>query len=393
VRHPPGLRHPLLAAIRHLLLAAIVVCAICEPAAAVDVKRADVKDFIAHMADTSSFKKRQLRKLLKAAQSQPAIIEAMDRPAEKARQWFEYRPIFVSERRIREGTDFWLAHRQALDRASVRSGVAPEYLAAILGVETYYGRLTGSYRVLDALATLAFDYPARAKFFRDELEQYLLLTRDAGLNPLSVKGSYAGAMGAPQFMPSNYRRYAVDADADGHIDLWTNWPDVCASVGNYLKEHGWNAGEPVLSEASVAPEKAADLDGRKLALSETVASLRTKGVSFDSSLPDEAPTLLIAADDTDGVHWRVGYNNFYVITRYNHSPLYAMAVYELAAAVKQRILLNDAGVAAPGGASQGAAVPGGASQGVPAPGSAAPGSAAPGSASQGGAAAQPVLQQ
>jgi membrane-bound lytic murein transglycosylase B len=375
VRHPPGLRH--------LLLAAIVVCTVCEPAAAIDVKRADVKDFIAHMADTSSFKKRQLRKLLKAAQSQPAIIEAMDRPAEKAKAWFEYRPIFINERRIREGTDFWLAHRQALDQASVRSGVAPEYLAAILGVETYYGRLTGSYRVLDALATLAFDYPARAKFFRDELEQYLLLTRDAGLDPLRVKGSYAGAMGAPQFMPSNYRRYAVDADADGHIDLWTNWPDVCASVGNYLKEHGWNAGEPVLSEASVVPEKPPDLDGRKLALSETVGSLRTKGVSFDSSLPEEAPALLIAADDTDGVHWRVGYNNFYVITRYNHSALYAMAVYELAAAVKQRILLNDAGVPA-----QGAAAPGSAAQSV-----AASGGASQAVAVRGGAAAQPVLQQ
>jgi membrane-bound lytic murein transglycosylase B len=334
VRSPFGLKY--------LFLAAIVLCANSEPAAAIDVKRPDVKEFIAHMAGTSSFKKRQLRKLLKAAQSQPSIIEAMDRPAEKAKAWFEYRPIFVSERRIREGTDFWIAHRQALDRASVRSGVAPEYLAAILGVETYYGRLTGSYRVLDALATLAFDYPAREKFFRDELEQFLLLTRDAGLDPLSVKGSYAGAMGAPQFMPSNYRRYAVDADADGHIDLWTNWPDVCASVGNYLKEHGWNAGEPVLSEATVDPDKASDMDGRKLALSETVGSLHTKGVSFDSSLPEDAPALLIAADDPDGVHWRVGYNNFYVITRYNHSSLYAMAVYELAAAVKQRILLNDA---------------------------------------------------
>lgn len=337
-----------LSGLKYLLLAAMVLRATCEPAVAIDVKRPEVKAFIAHMAGTSSFKKRQLRKLLKAAQTQPAIIEAMDRPAEKAKAWFEYRPIFVSERRIREGTDFWIAHRQALDRASVRSGVAPEYLAAILGVETYYGRLTGSYRVLDALVTLAFDYPAREKFFRDELEQFLLLTRDTGLDPLSVKGSYAGAMGAPQFMPSNYRRYAVDADADGHIDLWANWPDVCASVGNYLKEHGWNAGEPVLSEATVAPDKTPDLDGRKLALSETVGSLRTKGVSFDGSQPADAPALLIAADDSDGVHWRVGYNNFYVITRYNHSALYAMAVYELAAAVKQRILLNDAqGAAAP----------------------------------------------
>ncbi len=217
----------------------------------------------------------------------------------------------------------------------------PEYLAAILGVETYYGRLTGSYRVLDALATLAFDYPARAKFFREELEQFILLTRDLKLDPLAIKGSYAGAMGAPQFMPSNYRRYAVDANADGRIDLWTNWSDVCASVGNYLKEHGWNPGEPVLSEASVEPDKAADLDGRSLSLAETVATLQAKGVSFDSPLPPDAPAMLIAADEPDGVRWRVGYNNFYVITRYNHSALYAMAVYELAAAVKQRILMND----------------------------------------------------
>jgi membrane-bound lytic murein transglycosylase B len=326
---------------RLILGSALIAGAACRPADAIDVKRPEVKDFIAHMADTTSFKKRELRTLLTAAQSQPAILEAMERPAEKAKPWFEYKPIFITERRIREGAEFWTLHRQALDQASVRSGVAPEYLAAILGVETYYGRLTGTYRVLDALATLAFDYPARAKFFRDELEQFLLLTRDTGLDPLSVKGSYAGAMGAPQFMPSNYRRYAVDADADGHIDLWSNWPDVCASVGNYLKEHGWNAGEPVLSEATVDPDKAADLDGRKLALSETVGSLRDKGVNVDSPLGADAPALLIAVDDADGVHWRVGYNNFFVITRYNHSALYAMAVYELAAAVKQRVLLND----------------------------------------------------
>jgi membrane-bound lytic murein transglycosylase B len=313
-----------------------------QPAAAIDTRRSDVKDFIAHMVDVYSFKKRPLRKLLNSAQIQPAIIDAMNKPAEKAKLWYEYRSIFVTERRIREGTEFWIAHRQALDQASVRSGVAPEYLAAILGVETFYGRLTGSYRVLDALVTLSFDYPARGKFFRDELEQYLLLTRDAHLDPLAIKGSYAGAMGAPQFMPSNYRRYAVDADADGHIDLWSNWADVCASVGNYLKEHGWNAGEPVLAEAAVTEEKAGDLDGRKLALSETVTSLRAMGVSFDSPLPADAPALLIAADDTDGVHWRVGYNNFFVITRYNHSALYAMAVYELAAAIKQQVLLNDA---------------------------------------------------
>jgi membrane-bound lytic murein transglycosylase B len=351
------------------------ICVVSSPALAIDVHRDDVKSFINEISEKDSIGKHRLRKLLSAAKSQPAIIEAMDRPAEKAKPWFEYRPIFVTERRIREGTEFWIAHRQELDQASVNSGVAPEYLAAIVGVETYYGRMTGSYRVLDALTTLAFDYPARAKFFRDELEQFILLTRDAGLDPLTVKGSYAGAMGAPQFMPSNYRRYAVDADANGHIDLWNSWADVCASVGNYLKEHGWNAGEPVLSEAAVNADRTADLDGRKLVLADTVESLKAKGVNFDSSLPPEAPAILIAADESDGVHWRVGYNNFYVITRYNHSALYAMAVYELAAAVKQRVLLHDS--AAAGTATPGATTPGTAARGVTTPNAATPSAAAP----------------
>jgi membrane-bound lytic murein transglycosylase B len=339
--------------------ALVILGAGVRPAEAIDTHRADVKSFIDEVSTKDSISKRQLRKLLKGAKSQPAIIEAMNRPAEKAKPWFEYRPIFLTEKRIQEGADFWIAHRQELDRASVKSGVAPEYLAAIVGVETFYGRLTGSYRVLDALATLAFDYPARAKFFRDELEQFILLSRERGLDPKVVKGSYAGAMGAPQFMPSNYRRYAVDANADGRIDLWNNWADVCASVGNYLKEHGWNAGEPVLSDAAVEEDKTAELDGRKLALSDTVESLKAKGVNFDSSLPPEAPALLIAADESDGVHWRVGYNNFYVITRYNHSAMYAMAVYELASAMKQRILLHDAAAlkAAPGLALPAVAAP------------------------------------
>jgi membrane-bound lytic murein transglycosylase B len=345
-----------------LLMMALIGSTAASTASALDTRRPEVKSFIAEMAQQYSFKKRALRKLLAGAQSQPAILDAMDRPAEKAKLWYEYRPIFVSERRIREGTEFWIAHRQDLDRASINSGVAPEYLAAILGVETYYGRLTGNYRVLDALATLAFDYPPRAKFFRDELEQYLLLTRDFKMDPIALKGSYAGAMGAPQFMPSNYRKFAVDANADGRIDLWNNWSDVCSSVGNYLREHGWNAGEPVLAEANVDPDKAAELDGRKLALDETVASLKAKGVSFETSMPPETPVMLIAVDEPDGAHWRVGYNNFYVITRYNHSALYAMAVYDLGNAVKQQVLASDAArdgapPAAPASAAPASATP------------------------------------
>jgi membrane-bound lytic murein transglycosylase B len=313
-----------------------LICMAGAQAAALDVERPEVRQFIARVAQQDSFSTRRLRKLLKAAQSQESIIEAMDRPAEKAKLWYEYRPIFVNEKRIQEGAEFWALHRAELERASAQTGVPAEYIVSILGVETYYGRLTGRYRVLDALATLAFDYPARAQFFQDELEQFLILSREAAINPLTAMGSYAGAMGAPQFMPSNYRRYAVDADHDGHIDLWTSWPDIFVSVGNYLREHGWNAGEPVLAEASIEPDDPETLDGRKLDLSETVASLHAQGIRFDSALPTDAPVMLIAADEPDGIHWRVGYQNFYTITRYNHSALYAMAVYELAAAVKLR---------------------------------------------------------
>ena len=355
----PPLQLPRFRMLRLRLLSALLAATWlgAPTASAVDIHRADVKGFIEDISVKDSLDEHRLKRLLAAANSQPSIISAMSRPAEKAKPWYEYRPIFMTDQRIREGTDFWLAHRRELDRASVRSGVPPEYIAAIVGVETYYGRLTGSFRVLDALATLAFDYPARAPFFRDELEQFILLSRDMGLDPLVVKGSYAGAMGAPQFMPSNYRRYAVDADADGRIDLWNNWSDVCSSVGNYLKEHGWNAGEPVLSEAAVDADKAVLLDGRKLALTDTVDSLKSKGVSFDSPLSPDAPALLIAADEIDGVHWRVGYTNFFVITRYNHSGLYAMAVYELATALEQRILQNDAAAGAGAAAVAATAAP------------------------------------
>jgi len=305
-------------------------------AAALDTRRADVEQFITRVAVQDGLRKHAVRKLLKAAQSQPAILEAMERPAEKAMPWYEYRPLFLTEKRIQAGADFWFAHRAELDQASLDSGVPAEYLVAILGVETFYGRLTGRYRVLDALATLAFDYPPRAQFFQDELEQFLLLAHESAIDPLTATGSYAGAMGAPQFMPSNYRKFAVDADHDGRVDLWQSWPDIFASIGNYLRGHGWNVGEAVLSEASYGPGEGDNSAGRDLALSETVASLQARGVAFASLAPADAPALLIAADEIDAVHWRVGYQNFYAITRYNRSALYAMAVYELAQAVKRR---------------------------------------------------------
>jgi membrane-bound lytic murein transglycosylase B len=316
------------------LFAAVGV--VSTPARALDTTRPDVQAFMAMIEQQDSFSAPRLQALLQAATSQPAIIQAMDRPAEKAKLWYEYRPIFVNEKRIAEGVAFWTAHRAELQQASLQTGVPPEYLVAIIGVETAFGRLTGRFRVLDALATLAFDYPPRAKFFQAELEQFLLLTREADIDPLTATGSYAGAMGAPQFMPSTYRRYAVDADHDGRVDLWTDWPDVFASIGNYFKEHGWNPGEPVLSEAELAPDSAMTLDGRSLNLNETVGTLKARGIRFYTGLPINARALLIAADEPDGIHWRVGYENFYVITRYNHSALYAMAVFDLASALKAR---------------------------------------------------------
>ncbi len=308
-----------------------------SPATAFDTHRAEVSQFIEHMHEKYGFDKSELRHLLKNANSQPMIIAAMDRPAEKAKPWHEYRSIFLTEKRIAAGREFWIAHVKELNDASLRTGVAPEYIVAILGVETFYGRLMGNFRVLDALATLGFDYPARSKFFLDELEQFLLLTRETLIDPRTALGSYAGAMGAPQFMPSNYRKFSVDAMTDGHIDLWKNWPDVFASVGNYFKEHGWISGQPVLSEASLNLYKPGELDGRQLAFTQTIGDLKALGVTFDTNLPAEAPAMLIAADEADTIRWRVGYQNFYTITRYNHSALYAMAVFELANTIKQRV--------------------------------------------------------
>ena len=199
----------------------------------------------------------------------------------------------------------------------------------------------GRYRVLDALSTLAFDYPARSSYFTSELEQFLLLTHEESLDALSAVGSYAGAMGAPQFMPGSLRRFAVDADGDGKRDLWSDWADILASVANYFRVHGWQPNGVVLTDVDIDQQHANGLDSRPLALNETIASLRAKGVQFKESLPDDAPAMLIAADEPDEVRFRVGLNNFYVITRYNRSPLYAMAVNDLANRILERVFSDE----------------------------------------------------
>jgi len=275
--------------------------------------------------------------LLGQAQPQPKVLEIMSRPLEKIAPWWQYREHFMTQERIDKGVQYWLDHRQALERIAAEYQVAPEYLVSIIGVETFYGRSTGKYRVLDALATLAFDYPQRASYFRGELEQFLLLTRESKLDPLTTTGSYAGAMGAPQFMPSVYRRYAVDADTDRKRDLWDSPDDILASVANYLHEWGWTPGAPVLAETSLDPDPSFQIEPHNLELNETVGSLGAHGVKVEAEVAPETPVVLVSAEQRDGPAYRVGFHNFYVITRYNHSARYAMTVCDLATAIAAHV--------------------------------------------------------
>jgi membrane-bound lytic murein transglycosylase B len=302
-----------------------------------DLKRAEIVSFVDDVVARDGLSRKQVMRLLAKAEPQPKIIEAMTRPAEKVTPWWDYHARFLTEERIAQGVEFYQEHRQTLERISKDRGVAPEYLVAIIGVETKYGRFTGHYRVLDSLMTLAFDYPPRAEYFRGELEQFLLLASEEHINPLKVTGSYAGAMGAPQFMPSSYRQYAVDGDTDNKRDLWEDWSDVIASVANYFVGHGWQSGGPVLAETKLDPDPKFQLDPHNLELNETVESLNAQGVEIEGNQPGATPAVLILAEQQDGPAYRVGFNNFYVITRYNHSARYAMAVHDLAQAITQRL--------------------------------------------------------
>ncbi|HTU68055.1 MAG TPA: lytic murein transglycosylase B [Steroidobacteraceae bacterium] len=303
-----------------------------------DLDRPEIRDFVEKTAAAQKMEPLDIYRLLAKAEPQPKIIEAMTKPAEKVSPWYEYRARFLTEQRIAEGTQFMIEHRARLEKAHKDTGVEPQYIVAIIGVETFYGRITGKYRVLDALSTLAFDYPARATFFRDELAQFIALSREESVDPLTALGSYAGAMGAPQFMPSSYRRYAVDGSGDKQRNLFADWDDVIASVANYFKQSGWVADGPVLSEAVLQPDAPVTADPGNLALNETVAGLRKKGVDFDESKQAETtPVLLIPAEQQQGPAYRVGFKNFEVITRYNRSVRYAMAVHDLASTIADRV--------------------------------------------------------
>ncbi len=308
---------------------ALLLAAAALPARALDLEREDVRAFADEMEKKHGFDRAWLDAVLADAASLPRIIELMTKPAESVMPWHEYRDHFLTAERTDAGVAFWTQHRDAIDRLSKSSGVAPHVIVGIIGCETFFGRITGKFRVVDALSTLAFDYPPRSSYFRAELEQFLLLTREEGFDTKTVLGSYAGAMGNGQFMPRSYRTWAVDGDGDGKRDLWGSWPDVIASVANYLADHGWRADEPVVAPASLWFPKADGLVPGKLAPNSTVKALRDRGLAFQTTQGATSPALFIKVDGDGGPELRVGFHNFGVITRYNRSTLYALAVNDL----------------------------------------------------------------
>ena len=254
------------------------------------------------------------------------------------RSWERYRPRFINEQRIAGGMRFWQENAVTLARARALYGVPEEVIVAIIGVETVYGKNTGSFGVLEALATLAFQYPRRADFFRNELEQFLLLSRENQLDPLSVKGSFAGAIGIPQFMPGSQRRYAVDFDGDERIDLANSRQDAIGSVARFLEQHGWQAGQPVAVPAQLSGSPDASLIEAGIRPSLKVEYLRQQGITANAA-PESTVTLVdLVSPGRDTEYW-LGFENFYVITRYNRSSFYAMSVFQLSEEIRRRMPL------------------------------------------------------
>lgn len=298
-------------------------------------ERTDVRQFVAEMVSKHGFDADALNNLFAQVTLRPSAAKTMTSKVEKPPSWSRYRANFVNPWRISHGVSYWNDHATALARARLIYGVPEEVVVAIIGVETRYGTYPLSHPVLDTLATLAFDYPRRAEFFRGELEQYLLLMREEGKDPLSIRGSFAGAMGIPQFMPSSYRAYAVDFDGDGQRNLWQSPVDAIGSVANYLKSYGWEANAPVAVRASLQQDAAAsDLLVNALKPQFSVEQLRARGVSASETLLPDALASLHAVEVDNGQEYWLGLNNFYVITRYNRSLFYALSVFQLSQEIR-----------------------------------------------------------
>jgi membrane-bound lytic murein transglycosylase B len=296
-------------------------------------------EFVQRASSEYDLPESEVRALLAKAEYKQSIVDAISRPAE-GKPWHQYRKIFLTGRRLSQGVEFWKENKELIAKASKQFGVDEEVIVAIIGVETSYGRNTGGYRTIDALVTLGFYYPQnlssdRSPFFSKELMNYMQLANEENLPADEITGSYAGAMGMGQFMPSSYREYAVDFDGDGSRDLWRSTPDVVGSVANYLSRHGWQTGKPVTHRARASQDAAFDMISSNLKPTLTVAEWQKKGFSSSSELAPDLPAAVLKLVEKDRNSYWLTFKNFYVITRYNRSPRYAMAVYQLSQEIKQ----------------------------------------------------------
>ncbi|OQK16175.1 lytic murein transglycosylase [Methyloprofundus sedimenti] len=300
--------------------------------------QAAVDKFINKMVEQHQFDRVELVTLFQSVEIKPKIIAAMTRPAE-GMPWYKYRKIFMRDSRIQGGVEFWQANKDSLTIMQQRYGIPEEIIVAIIGVETLYGERTGGHRVIDALATLGFDYPKRSTFFLSELEQFLLLCREEHMNPLEPVGSYAGAMGMPQFMPSSYRNFAADFEGDAKRDIWHNPADAIASVANYFARHHWKAGNDIAFPVTATGDQYQQALTRGLKPDINAAQLKALQVHLPEQINDDELLKLLSFEQENGQDLWVGLENFYVITRYNHSPLYALAVFQLSQAIKQQYVI------------------------------------------------------
>ena len=306
-----------------------LLCGLPAPAAAQKALRPEVETFIDEMVQKHQFQRETLRRVFGRVQPRPAVIRAITAPF-TARPWYVFRERYVNAERIAAGVKFWEKHAVTVARASREYGVPGEIIVATIGMETLYGRHTGTFKVLEALTMLAFQYPPRAELFRSELEEYLLLARETGMNAARATGSYAGAMGIPQFLPSSYRRFALDFDGDGKRDLWRTPADAIGSVANYYKSYGWRVGEPIVVLAEVGETDVEDIIAAGIKPHLKVVELLKQGVTLPAPVAEDAEAALFMVESDGGPQYWLGLNNFYVITRYNRSVNYALAVYELA---------------------------------------------------------------
>lgn len=295
-----------------------------------------LKTLISEVESEGMYTNAELNDLFFEVERQKVTLDLMSRPAETVKQWKDYRPHFLTDRNISKGVDFWNKYHEALEVAEQQLGVPPEVIVAILGVETRYGANKGRLKVIDSLATLAFDFPRRSEYFTQELKNFLALTKEQGLDPLAIKGSYAGAMGYPQFMPSSWRKLGIDFDGDNKADLINNPIDAIGSIANYFKENGWQAEENIAFSATAAAGNYDDIiNNKQLSTINTLGELKAKGFSVQTSLEDATPASVISLEGDNGTEYWIGLNNFYVITTYNRSTMYAMAVFQLSQAIKE----------------------------------------------------------